>query len=98
MLPFSVNVWYSYMSSTSRLILLMQKKSDACHWKHPEVTSMSSCLLPRLSYKLTHLYYNWPGTVRVPAPCQYAHKLAYLVGQSIHKDPSLDLADRLFFL
>eukprot|EP00795_Rhopilema_esculentum_P012740 gene12740-3467_t len=23
-----------------------------------------------LSYKLTHLYYNWPGTVRVPAPCQ----------------------------
>ena len=24
----------------------------------------------RLSYKLTHLYYNWPGTVRVPAPCQ----------------------------
>ncbi|XP_035670589.1 piwi-like protein 1 [Branchiostoma floridae] len=54
--------------------------------------------MQRLSYKLTHLYYNWPGTVRVPAPCQYAHKLAYLVGQSIHKDPSLDLADRLFFL
>lgn len=23
-----------------------------------------------LSYKMTHLYYNWPGTVRVPAPCQ----------------------------
>ena len=31
------------------------------------------------SYKLTHMYYNWPGTVRVPAPCQYAHKLAYQV-------------------
>ena len=29
----------------------------------------------RLAYKLTHLYFNWPGTVRVPAPCQYAHKL-----------------------
>ncbi len=26
--------------------------------------------LQRLSYKMTHLYYNWPGTVRVPAPCQ----------------------------
>ncbi|ESO84639.1 hypothetical protein LOTGIDRAFT_131825 [Lottia gigantea] len=54
--------------------------------------------MQRLSYKLTHLYYNWPGTIRVPAPCQYAHKLAFLVGQSLHKDPSLDLADKLFFL
>ncbi|XP_078658725.1 piwi-like protein 1 isoform X2 [Branchiostoma floridae x Branchiostoma belcheri] len=61
-------------------------------------TGLKPDYMQRLSYKLTHLYYNWPGTVRVPAPCQYAHKLAYLVGQSIHKDPSLDLADRLFFL
>jgi len=54
--------------------------------------------LQRLSYKLTHLYYNWPGTVRVPAPCQYAHKLAYLVGCSVQKDPALELSDRLFFI
>jgi len=54
--------------------------------------------LQRLTYKLTHVYYNWPGSVRVPAPCQYAHKLAYLVGQNIRKDPSLFLSDRLFFL
>ncbi|KAA0201706.1 hypothetical protein HAZT_HAZT000126 [Hyalella azteca] len=26
--------------------------------------------LQRLTYKLTYLYYNWPGTIRVPAPCQ----------------------------
>lgn len=52
----------------------------------------------RLTYKLCHLYYNWPGTIRVPAPCQYAHKLAFLVGQSLHKDPSLELADKLYFL
>ena len=38
------------------------------------------------------------GTIRVPAPCQYAHKLAFLVGQSLHKDPDLALADKLFFL
>lgn len=38
-----------------------------------------------LTYKMCHLYYNWPGTIRVPAPCQYAHKIAFLVGQSIHK-------------
>ncbi len=54
--------------------------------------------LQRLTYKMTYLYYNWPGTIRVPAPCQYAHKLAYLVGQNIRKDPDPHLTDRLFFL
>ncbi|GAB1601208.1 piwi-like protein 1 [Argonauta hians] len=54
--------------------------------------------IQKLTYKMTHLYYNWPGTIRVPAPCQYAHKLAYLVGQNIHKEPSHSLSDRLFFL
>ncbi|CAH2043482.1 unnamed protein product, partial [Iphiclides podalirius] len=52
----------------------------------------------RMTYKMCHLYYNWPGTVRVPAPCQYAHKLAYLVGQNIHQQPSESLTDKLFFL
>ncbi|XP_014672865.1 PREDICTED: piwi-like protein 1 isoform X2 [Priapulus caudatus] len=52
----------------------------------------------RLAYKLAHLYYNWPGTIRVPAPCQYAHKLAFLVGQSLHRDPHLALADKLYYL
>jgi len=52
----------------------------------------------RLTYKLTHLYYNWPGTVRVPAPVQYAHKLAFLVGTAIHKQPSNQLSDLLYYL
>jgi aubergine-like protein len=54
--------------------------------------------MQKLAYKLTHLYYNWPGTVRVPAPCQYAHKLAFLVGQSLHRDPNPYLCDKLFYL
>ncbi|XP_074839581.1 piwi-like protein 4 [Carettochelys insculpta] len=54
--------------------------------------------MQRLTYKMCHLYYNWPGLIRVPAPCQYAHKLTFLVGQSIHKEPSLELADKLFYL
>ncbi|XP_055936429.1 piwi-like protein Ago3 [Argiope bruennichi] len=54
--------------------------------------------MQRITYKMTHLYYNWPGTVRVPAPCQYAHKLAYLVGQNLHKETHSDLNDRLFYL
>ncbi|NXO01449.1 PIWL1 protein, partial [Rhinopomastus cyanomelas] len=54
--------------------------------------------MQRLTYKLCHLYYNWQGVIRVPAPCQYAHKLAFLVGQSIHKEPNLLLSDKLFYL
>uniref|UniRef100_G1R652 Piwi like RNA-mediated silencing 4 n=1 Tax=Nomascus leucogenys TaxID=61853 RepID=G1R652_NOMLE len=53
--------------------------------------------MQRLTFKLCHLYYNWPGIVSVPAPCQYAHKLTFLVAQSIHKEPSLELA-HLFYL
>ncbi|XP_037560629.1 piwi-like protein Siwi [Dermacentor silvarum] len=54
--------------------------------------------MQRLSYKLTHLYFNWPGTIRVPAPCQYAHKLAFLAGQSLHAEPHKNLATTLFYL
>ncbi|ETN70491.1 piwi domain protein [Necator americanus] len=51
-----------------------------------------------LAFKLCHLYYNWQGTVRVPAPCQYAHKLAFLVAQTIHKEANEHLRNKLFFL
>ncbi|XP_004709078.1 piwi-like protein 4 [Echinops telfairi] len=54
--------------------------------------------MQRLTFKLCHLYYNWPGVIRIPAPCQYAHKLTFLVAQSIHKEPSLELAHSLFYL
>ncbi|XP_028372573.1 piwi-like protein 4 [Phyllostomus discolor] len=54
--------------------------------------------MQRLTFKLCHLYFNWPGLISVPAPCQYAHKLTFLVAQSIHKEPSLELANSLFYL
>uniref|UniRef100_A0A7N6BQ10 Piwi domain-containing protein n=1 Tax=Anabas testudineus TaxID=64144 RepID=A0A7N6BQ10_ANATE len=54
--------------------------------------------LQRLTYKMCHLYWNWPGTIRVPAPCKYAHKLAFLSGQYLHSEPAIQLADKLFYL
>ncbi|TMS03926.1 Piwi-like protein 1 [Larimichthys crocea] len=54
--------------------------------------------MQRLTYKLCHMYYNWQGVIRVPAPCQYAHKLAFLVGQSIHRQPHVQLDNLLFYL
>ncbi|TMW48791.1 hypothetical protein DOY81_006130 [Sarcophaga bullata] len=55
-------------------------------------------IIQRLTYKLCFLYYNWPGTIRVPACCQYAHKMAYLVGESIRRSPADELCDKLFYL
>ncbi|KAH6929130.1 hypothetical protein HPB50_023840 [Hyalomma asiaticum] len=63
-----------------------------------DTTGMKPDHMQRLSYKLTHLYFNWPGTIRVPAPCQYAHKLAFLAGQSLHSEPSSRLASTLYYL
>ncbi|CAG9326901.1 unnamed protein product [Blepharisma stoltei] len=45
----------------------------------------------RLAYKLCFLYYNWTGAIKIPAPTMMAHKLAYIVGQSVHDDYLPDL-------
>ncbi|KAL1470729.1 hypothetical protein MTO96_024086 [Rhipicephalus appendiculatus] len=63
-----------------------------------DTTGLKPDHMQRLAYKLTHLYFNWPGTIRVPAPCQYAHKLAFLAGQSLHGEHSGRLNGTLFYL
>lgn len=38
--------------------------------------NMTPDRMQKLAYKMSHLYYNWPGTIRVPAPCQVStHQL-----------------------
>ncbi|XP_059490462.1 piwi-like protein Siwi [Neocloeon triangulifer] len=54
--------------------------------------------MQRFTYKMTHLYYNWSGTIKVPAPVQYAHKLSELVGQHLHREPVPALEELLYFL
>lgn len=63
-----------------------------------DTTGTSPDVHQKLAYVLTHLYYNWPGTLRVPAPCQYAHKLAYLIGESIMQIPHDNLACLPYYL
>lgn len=63
-----------------------------------DTSNLNPLYIQLLTYKMCHLYYNWSGTIRVPAPCQYAHKYAYLVGQSLRKEPSSRLLDKLFYL
>ena len=48
----------------------------------------------KLTYKLTHLYYKWPGTVMVPV----SHKHAFLVGESLLREPSEQVEQVLYYL
>ncbi|ALC39293.1 piwi [Drosophila busckii] len=54
--------------------------------------------IQKLTYKMCHLYYNWSGTTRVPAVCQYAKKLATLVGTNMHSIPANALEKKLYYL
>lgn len=38
-----------------------------------------------LTYKLCYTYYNVSGSIKVPSPVQYAHRLANLVGDRTQK-------------
>ncbi|XP_063807530.1 piwi-like protein 4 isoform X2 [Pseudophryne corroboree] len=88
--------WYDFF------LISQNARQGSVNPTHYNVLFDTNCLKPdhlqRLTYKMCHLYYNWPGVIRVPAPCQYAHKLTFLVGQSIHREPSLELSHTLFYL
>ena len=42
----------------------------------------SDNVLHQMTYFQAFNYYGWTGAVKVPAVCQYAHKLAYHVGEN----------------
>lgn len=54
--------------------------------------------MQKLTYKMCHLYYNWSGSTRVPAVCQYAKKLATLVGTNLHAIPQNALEKKFYYL
>lgn len=61
-------------------------------------TGLDAEAVQTLTFKLTHLYYNCSSTVRVPAPCHYAQKFSFLVAKFLHRPPSSQLENQLFFL
>jgi len=84
-----------YMVSQS----VTQGTATPTHYRiiHDEV-GLPPNRMQQLTFKLCHLYYNWAGTIRVPAPCHYAHKIAFLIGQSVHDHPNEKLENLLYFL
>lgn len=63
-----------------------------------DTSSFTPDVLQRISYAMTFMYYNWPGNVKIPAHCQYAHKLVELVGEHLHAAPHQKLLDKLSYL
>jgi len=41
-----------------------------------ESADISKTALENLTYGFCYMYSNWSGSIKVPAPCQYAHKIA----------------------
>ncbi|XP_039751696.1 piwi-like protein Siwi [Pararge aegeria] len=63
-----------------------------------DTSSLDPDRIQRLTYKLTHMYFNCSTAVRVPSVCQYAHKLAFLAANSLHSAPHYSLNETLYFL
>jgi len=51
-------------------------------------TGLPSEQVHQMAYRMCFGYYNWSGSIRVPAPCQYAHKLAYSYGEKKDGPPN----------
>ena len=87
-------------------LIFLEKITDIKKWFFIHINilfdniKLSALKVQRLTFALTHLYYNWPGTVKVPAPVQYAHKLAQLIGDSVHAGVEVDdtMNFKLFYL
>jgi len=60
--------------------------------------NFSSDDIQALTNQFCYMYFNWPGPIRVPAPCMYAHKLAYLFGKHVNGDPNPRMNGKLFYL
>ena len=41
-----------------------------------EASDLSKADLENVTYAMCYMYSNWSGSIKVPAPCQMAHKIA----------------------
>lgn len=73
--------------------------SPTCYKIIYDSSKLSLDKIQCLTYKLCHLYFNWSGTVAVPSPSQYSHKLAFVAANVLRGDlPNPKLDNSLHFL
>lgn len=55
-------------------------ENDLANSNDPSSNKQVMMAIQHLCYKQCYMYFNWLGSIKVPAPVQYAHKLSNLVG------------------
>ncbi len=74
-----------------------QGLSQATHYKIAyDDYNVSPEEIHEFIYKNCYLYYNWTGGIKVPAPCQYARKLAVLVAEKLSTGREVSLPSEKF--
>ena len=74
------------VTPTHYFVLAYYKEIEGTYEHRQEEVVKNLQDIELLTYKLCYLYYNWMGSVKVPAPIHYADRLASFVGERLLGD------------